>query len=118
MAKLYTRLQVLLASPESRPKSIVSQQQADESVFLVHGRDDGRQAWHYVLVPTMNQIAFKSQPGGSDIDVTDYGRIIQYSDHQGAIRNLSGWGESPSMMIQEWINDNYGMSSRSLRFFQ
>jgi hypothetical protein len=66
-------------------------------VFLVRGKDNGRAAWHYVLVSKEREIELKKQRAGTNIDVADYGKIIK-----------SGWGEEPSDEIKKQIEEEYG----------
>jgi hypothetical protein len=66
-------------------------------IFLIRGKDNGRPAWHYILVPPENVKILKKQKAGSNIDVTDYGKIVR-----------SGWGENPSDKIVKEIEAEYG----------
>lgn len=66
-------------------------------VFLIRGKDDGRPAWHYVLVSPEKIKALRQQQSGTNIDVTDFGKIIR-----------SGWGENPSDDIVKEIEEEYG----------
>ena len=55
-------------------------------------------AWHYVLIEDeLKYEEIKKQKPGKNIDVTDYGRIIE-----------SGWGKNPPKNIVEKINKEYG----------
>jgi hypothetical protein len=69
----------------------------DPKVFLIRGKDNGRPAWHYVLIPHENIKKLKVQKAGTNIDVTDFGKIIR-----------SGWGENPSDAIVEEVEAEYG----------
>lgn len=66
-------------------------------VFLVRGKDNGRPAWHYVLVPHDKIKGLRQQKSGTNIDVADYGKIIK-----------SGWGVDPSPEIVKEIEEKYG----------
>jgi hypothetical protein len=66
-------------------------------VFLVRGKDNGRPAWHYVLVSKESEAELKKQKAGTNIDVADYGKIIK-----------SGWGEEPSDEVKREIEEEYG----------
>jgi hypothetical protein len=68
-------------------------------VFLVRGKDNGRAAWHYILVPKDKENELKKQRAGTNIDVADFGKIIK-----------SGWGEDPSDEIRKEIEEEYGSS--------
>ena len=69
----------------------------DPKVFLIRGKDNGRPAWHYVLITHENIKKLKVQKAGTNIDVTDFGKIIR-----------SGWGENPSDAIVEEVEAEYG----------
>ena len=66
-------------------------------VFLIRGKDNGRAAWHYVLVSPEKIKELRHQKSGTNIDVTDFGNIIR-----------SGWGENPSDEIVKEVEDEYG----------
>ncbi len=66
-------------------------------VFLIRGKDNGKPAWHYVLVSPEKIQQLKKQKSGTNIDVTDFGKIIK-----------SGWGEDPSDEIVKEIEEEYG----------
>jgi hypothetical protein len=53
-------------------------------VYLVRGKDQGRLAWHYVLVDQDKLSAFLRQLATRSMDVSRYGRILD-----------SGWGQNP-----------------------
>lgn len=66
--------------------------------FLIRGLDEGRPAWHYILIENEEKYKeLKKQKVGCDIDVTDFGRIIR-----------SGLGLYPSKNIAEEIYKEYG----------
>jgi hypothetical protein len=77
-------------------------------VFLIRGKDKGRQAWYYILVPADKLADIRAQRAGSNIDVTEFGPIIQYRDHQGRTVSTSDWGTDPPKMIEMWIDEHYG----------
>ena len=66
-------------------------------IFLIRGKDNNRPAWHYILVPPEHIKQLRQQRAGSNIDVTDYGKIVR-----------SGWGENPSDQIVKEIEEEYG----------
>ena len=53
-------------------------------VYLVHGEDKGRPAWHFVFVDEEKLDDFKAQVASGTINAADYGRILK-----------SGWGKDP-----------------------
>ena len=94
---------------ERQDRQVVTKQECAESLFLVRGRDSGRPGWHYILVPYDNLARLRSQTRGSTIDVIHFGRILQYRDEGGQIRNASGWGDHPPEELSTWLGNNYGM---------
>ena len=73
--------------------------------MLVRGRDQGLPAWHYILVPLDNLESLKRQPRGGNIDVEDFGHILQYQDENGNVQSASGWGKNPPRHLQRWLGD-------------
>jgi tetratricopeptide (TPR) repeat protein len=66
-------------------------------VFPVRGKDEGKPAWHYVILKNEEKYQeLKRLKAGTNIDVTDFGEIIE-----------SGWGEDPPFYIDDYINDLY-----------
>ena len=62
-------------------------------VYLVHGEDRGRPAWHYVLVDEEKLDDFKAKVATGNINTADYGRVLK-----------SGWGEDPPKDIVRKID--------------
>ena len=60
------------------------------NVYLVRGMDEGRPAWHYVLVDKEKIEEFVAQVATGTIDVAEYGKILR-----------SGSGENPSKEIKQ-----------------
>ncbi len=50
----------------------------------------------------------QAQRSGTNIDVTKFGSIMQYRNHQGRTVLMSGWGTDPPKMIEMWISEHYG----------
>jgi tetratricopeptide (TPR) repeat protein len=70
-----------------------------KDVFLIRGKDNGKPAWHYVLIEDEEKYReLKKQVSGTNIDVTDYGMIVR-----------SGWGIDPSKSIKDQIEEEYGV---------
>jgi len=67
-------------------------------VYLVRGKDDGRLAWHYVLIYPARLESFKRQLVTGSLDVSDYGDVIE-----------SGWGGDPPANVTRAIERDYGM---------
>ena len=65
-------------------------------VYLVRGKDEGRPAWHYVLVDKEKVEEFKAQVAAGTIDVTEYGQVLR-----------SGWGENPSKEVAELTTEPF-----------
>ena len=60
-------------------------QDPKERLYLVHGKDSGRPAWHYVMVVKTLLGLFLKRTNGGSLDVADFGTVLK-----------SGWGENPS----------------------
>ena len=97
-----------MSSYEGRPEGLITEAEIDDSPFIIRGTDGGRAAWHVILVPIDKFAALQAQGSGSNFNVTEFGQIIQYRNHQGEIKSLSGWGKGPPQMIETWIDNNYG----------
>jgi ankyrin repeat protein len=67
------------------PLVIKTSEELKNRIFIVRGKDQGKAAWHYVDVEPWSIDELKSQPHGSNIDVTNFGKIL-----------TSGWGDNPS----------------------
>ena len=69
-----------------------------ERVYLVRGKDKGREAWHYVLLvddeDTIDK--FKEATKGGNVDVQDYGQILE-----------SGRGKDPPNEVVDRIHKKY-----------
>ena len=62
-------------------------------IYLVRGKDKGRQAWHYVLVDEGQENAFKEKVSSGTVDVAVYGKVIK-----------SGWGKDPPDDVKNAID--------------
>ena len=62
-------------------------------IYLVRGKDKGRQAWHYVLVDEGKENAFKETVSSGTVDVAVYGKVIK-----------SGWGKDPPDDVKNAID--------------
>ncbi|QGR02487.1 hypothetical protein EDL79_02345 [Ehrlichia ruminantium] len=69
-----------------------------DCLFLVRGKDNGRAAWHYVLVDKPKREMFLAKSRSGSIDVALYGQIL-----------YSGWGENPPQDIVKKIEDEFGV---------
>jgi hypothetical protein len=105
---LLSFLQKALKRYEDKPEGIITQQALHESVYLIRGRDDGIPAWHHILVPANKLADLTALPAGSNLDVTAFGRHIQYRNKSGITLQMSGWGRDPSKMIETWMKEHYG----------
>jgi hypothetical protein len=54
------------------------------NVYLVRGKDRGREAWYYVLVNKKPVVVFEKDIRAGSINLADYGDVL-----------LSGWGKDP-----------------------
>ena len=69
---------------------ISSESNPGQRTYLVRGKDKGKHAWHFVVVPKSLEETFKEQVATGTINVADYGFIA-----------VSGWGENPSDDIRK-----------------
>ena len=65
-------------------------------VYLVRGKDRGREAWHYVLVDKDKLDDFKAKIATGTIDVAEYGKVL-----------CSGFGKDPPKDIERMIDLQY-----------
>jgi serine/threonine protein kinase len=66
-------------------------------IMLIRGKDNGKEAWHYVLIEDETKYEkLKKQKAGTNIDVTDFGKIIE-----------SGWGHEPPGVIKDRLSRLY-----------
>jgi len=65
-------------------------------VYLVRGKDLGREAWHYVLIDKVRFPLFMRMLEKGALDVSEYGKIL-----------YSGWGKNPPPEIIETIKAQY-----------
>ena len=70
----------------------------EDRVYLVRGKDRGKQAWHYVLVVDDEEMVemFLAKVKSGNVDVADYGQVLK-----------SGWGQEPPDEVREWIKKKY-----------
>ena len=52
--------------------------------------------------------SLKAQKPGETIDITKFGRLIEYRNRRNSVLPTSGWGVDPPKMFQLWIEDQYG----------
>ena len=67
-----------------------------EQVYLVRGKDDGRQAWYYVFVEKLKLSHFLKMIEAGSLNLDDYGKVL-----------YSGWGQDPPDEIAEQIKNEY-----------
>ena len=67
-----------------------------ERIYLVRGKDRGKEAWHYVLLvdDAETERLFKEKVKDGTIDVADYGSVLK-----------SGWGKDPPKKVTDWISN-------------
>lgn len=80
-------------------------------MFIIRGKDQGCPAWHYILVSNDKLGPLKRQAAGETIDITKFGRVIEYRDKNGTVRPASDWGPDPSKEFKDWIEEEYGGKS-------
>lgn len=86
----------------------MTKQKIDESLYIIRGKDNGRPAWHYILVCVSAVASLKAQKPGETIDITKFGRQIEYCNRKKSVLPACGWGVDPPKMFQLWIEDQYG----------
>ncbi|CAF1178387.1 unnamed protein product [Rotaria sordida] len=111
MAKLYQKLQNSLTSYENRPKTIITEQIFGESVYIFRGQHKEIPAWYYVLVPLSKVADAEALKSDKSINVTDFGRVIEYLNNRGNIKQMFGLGIDPPKMFQTWIIEHYDSAS-------
>ncbi len=65
-------------------------------VYLVRGKDEGRQAWYYVLVDRPKLPLFLARIDEGNLDLEEYGEVL-----------FSGWGQDPPDDIVARIKAEY-----------
>ena len=74
--------------------NIKYKENAKHRIYLVRGKDKGKQAWHYVLVEKALLPLFLRRTNGGSLDVADFGLILK-----------SGWGKDPPENVRTNINE-------------
>lgn len=67
-----------------------------ELVYLLRGKDTGRDAWHYILIDKMKLPLFKHALATGTVDATQYGKVL-----------YSGWGTEPPQDIMEAVKKQF-----------
>lgn len=65
-------------------------------VYLVRGKDQGRQAWYYVHVDRPKLNRFLVRIGGGSLNLEDYGKVL-----------YKGWGNDPPGEIVAQVHAKY-----------
>ena len=99
------------SSSQDKTKQLVTKQTCAESIYIIRGKDKGRSAWHYILVPYDQTASLRGQISGDTIDIKKFGRVIEYRDEKGTLQQLSEWGQDPPEETQKWVEAEYGMPS-------
>ena len=63
-----------------------------EFVYLVRGKSNGREAWHYIVVDKLKITLFKQALKSGSLNVSEYGAIL-----------YSGWGKNPPQHIVDAV---------------
>jgi hypothetical protein len=101
-------LQKALSSYEDRPKAIITKQSFTEGLYIIRDKDRGSPAWYYILVPADKVVDLKAHMSHATLDITNFGRVIDYRNHRNKVLQACGWGTDPPKMFQTWINEQYG----------
>lgn len=67
-----------------------------DMVYLVHGKDSGKDAWHYVLIEKMKLPLFKHALATGTVDAAQYGKLLH-----------SGWGKEPPQEITDAVKKQF-----------
>lgn len=67
-----------------------------ELLYLVRGKDKGRECWHYILVDKQKLPMFKVKVKTDFIDLDEYGQVLH-----------SGWGKNPPDELAEQVKAEY-----------
>lgn len=87
-------------APGKRPtKSVDPKKRAlADSIYLVKGLDNGRQAWYYIRVDTAKKHLFLNALKSDVIHLEQYGVIIS-----------SAYGDNPPDHVTSWVKEEYGI---------
>jgi len=66
------------------------------NLFLVKGKNDGSDAWYYIMVDKLKVSLYEKDVDGDFIKLGKYGKIL-----------YSGWGEEPPEEIKDKIKEEY-----------
>lgn len=67
-----------------------------ELVYLVRGKNKGREVWHYILVDKAKLPIFSAKVKSGALDIAEYGKIL-----------YSGYGKNPPQDIIDAIKKQY-----------
>ncbi len=73
-----------------------TQRSRGENVYLVRGKDNGRNAWYYVLVDPLKISLFLRMIEAGSLNLEDYGEVL-----------ASGWGTDPPDTVKRRITSDY-----------
>ena len=85
--------------PAAEGKPSLSQKLKSQYIYLVRGKDKGREAWYYVLVNKKPTVVFEKELAGGKVDLTSYGEVL-----------LSGWGKDPPEEAARRAKEEWGYS--------
>jgi type IV secretory pathway TraG/TraD family ATPase VirD4 len=85
------------ATLTASPKTSLSKRIEGQKVYLVRGRDRGRDAWYYVLVNKKPQVVFEKDLKRGSVVLTDYGDVL-----------MSGWGKDPTPEASRRAREEWG----------
>ncbi len=69
-----------------------------ELIYLVHGDDNGRNAWYYILVDRLKVQMFLKAMKSPTINLDDYGKVL-----------YSAYGDNPPESVTQKLKDEYGI---------
>lgn len=87
---------------------VITEQTSSEHLYLLHTKDNGRDACHYILVPYDKMSSIKKYEKGENVNIRNCYRTIEYRDEKGRVRRASIYGRQPPENLATWINQQYG----------
>jgi len=78
-------------------KTALAKRVEGKKIYLVRGRDRGRDAWYYVLVNKKPLVVFEKDLRRGSLVLTDYGDVL-----------MSGWGKDPPPEVKNRAWEEWG----------
>lgn len=85
------------APPPRVGRTSLSKRVQANSVYLVRGKNGGREAWYYVMVNKKPHVLFEQAIKGGSLNLAEYGEVL-----------LSGWGKDPPADAARRAREEWG----------